>query len=87
MRRTQIYLTEEQDARIAELAEARAVSKAEVIRGILDGALDSGDAEADGRAAILATAGLCADYPDWPEWLEDVRAAGGAGGRLDRLGL
>ncbi len=87
MRRTQIYLTEEQDRRIARLARDRGVSKAEVIRQILDAEFDTGDAEAEGRAAILATAGICADYPDWPEWLAGVRAPGGASARLDALGL
>jgi len=87
MRRTQIYLTEEQDERIAGMAEARSVSKAEVIRQILDASLGSGDAEADGRAAILATAGICRDYPDWPEWLDDIRSSKGADERLRSLGL
>ncbi len=87
MRRTQIYLTAEQDERISHLAAARSVSKAFVIREILDGALDTGDAEADSRAVIIATAGRCADYPDWPDWLAAVRSDDGASGRLERLGL
>ena len=77
MRRTQIYLTIEQDEQIARLAAARSVSKALVIREILDGALDTGDAEADARSVIIATAGRCADYPDWPEWLASVRSDDG----------
>lgn len=87
MRRTQIYLTEEQEARIAALAAARSVSKAEVVRQILDAAFDAGGAEAEDRAAIVATAGICAEYPDWPEWLERVRGGGGADERLGALGL
>ena len=86
MRRTQIYLTEEQDEELKRLAEARHESKASVIRAILDRALGV-DGGADGdRAVLLATAGLCADYPDWPEWLDTVRGAGAAD-RLTELGL
>jgi hypothetical protein len=87
MRRTQIYLTDEQTAKIAQLADDRHASRAEIIRRILDEALgigDEGDDEA--RAAIEATAGLCRDYPDWPEWLDSVRGRT-ADERLSSLGL
>jgi hypothetical protein len=73
MKRTQIYITEEQDDRLAEIAADRRISKAEAIRRILDQALDAGDADSESRAVIAATAGLCADYPDWPEWLRSIR--------------
>jgi hypothetical protein len=87
MRRTQIYLTDEQSARIARLADDRHVSKAEIIRHILDEGLGIGDEDADAaRAAIEATAGLCRDYPDWPEWLDSVRGRT-ADERLSSLGL
>jgi hypothetical protein len=72
MKRTQIYITEEQDRRLAERAADRRISKAEAIRRILDEALDAGDAEGEARSVIEATAGIC-DYPDWPEWLRTVR--------------
>ncbi|MBA2668234.1 MAG: ribbon-helix-helix protein, CopG family, partial [Trueperaceae bacterium] len=42
MKRTQIYIREDQARRIAERAEERGVSQAEVIRQILDAALDTG---------------------------------------------
>ncbi len=86
MKRTQIYLTEDQHQEIARLAAVRRCTRAEVIRSILDAALDTGDAEADARAAIVGTSGLCADYPDWPEWLASVRGSD-ADDRLRRLGL
>ena len=86
MRRTQIYITEDQAARIAELASSRRVSKAEVIRGILDEALKTGDAEAESRAGIIATAGVLPDAPDWLEWQETVRGRS-ADERLKALGL
>lgn len=73
MLRTQIYITNEQDRQIKVLAKSRRVSKAEVIRQILDAALDTGDAEAEARAGILATAGILPDAPDWPEWQAAVR--------------
>jgi hypothetical protein len=86
MKRTQIYLTEEQDRAIARVATARRCSKAEVVRQVLDAAFDTGDVEADARAVITGTAGLCADYPDWPEWLASVRGHT-ADERLGELGL
>jgi Ribbon-helix-helix protein, copG family len=73
MKRTQIYISEQQDGRLTERARAERISKAEVIRRILDRALDTGDAEAEARAIIQSTAGICRDYPDWPEWQRSVR--------------
>ncbi len=86
MKRTQVYIREDQAQRIAERAEERGVSQAEVIRQILDGAFDLGDAEAEARAAILATAGILNDAPDWPEWQRSVRGRS-ASERLADLGL
>lgn len=86
MKRTQIYITENQADRIQQLAESRRVSKAEVIRRILDEALETGDSEAESKSGILATAGMLADYPDWPEWLNSVRGES-ADARLAELGL
>lgn len=85
MRRTQIYLTEEQDILLAGRARELGLSKAEVIRRLLNErlGLDGGD---ERQAAILQTAGLLADYPDWPEWLSSVRGAS-ADERLQNLGL
>ena len=84
MKRTQIYIREDQAQRILEEAEERGVSQAELIRQILDAALDTGDAEAEARAAILATAGVLRDAPDWPEWQRSVRGRTAAD-RLDEL--
>ncbi len=86
MRRTQIYVTDDQQRRIREIAADRGVSKAAVIRELLDEALGETTDEADTVAAIEATAGICADYPDWPDWLADVRGST-ADDRLRRLGL
>lgn len=73
MKRTQVYLTEEQDHRLGQIARERGISKAGALRWALDSSLDTGDASAEERAIILASAGICADYPDWPEWQRDVR--------------
>lgn len=86
MRRTQIYLTDDQEQRISALARSRGVSKAAVIRAILDAGLDMSTAEADAALAISSTSGICADYPDWPEWLADIRTTT-ADDRLTHLGL
>jgi hypothetical protein len=86
MRRTQIYITEQQERRLAERARDEGISKAEVIRRILDRAFGGGDGEAEARAVIRATAGICADYPDWPEWQRDVRGRP-ADERLGDVGL
>lgn len=85
MRRTQIYLTDEQDRRIAARAADAGVAKAEVIRAILDEALGLGDGVQERRRAIEATAGILPDAQDWPEWLSRVRGAP-ADERLRRLG-
>lgn len=76
MRRTQIYITEEQEKLIASQASDAGVSKAEVVRRILDQALGLDSGTADRKRAILATAGLLSDAEDWPEWLARVRGSG-----------
>lgn len=73
MKRTQIYITEEQAVRIRDIARDRGVSQAHVIRKMLDDALETGDPEAEARAAIIATAGVLAGAPDWPEWQARTR--------------
>lgn len=86
MKRTQIYISEEQDRQLARIAAEREISKAELIRRILDRTLEPGDAETVARAVIEETAGICADYPDWPEWLRSVRGRS-ADERLRAAGL
>lgn len=84
MRRTQIYITEEQERLIAGRAADAGVPKAEVIRRILDKSLGLDGGAADRRRAILSTAGLLPDAEDWPDWLERVRGSG-ADARLRHL--
>lgn len=85
MRRTQIYITEEQERQIECRARDAAVPKAEVIRRLLDQGLGLDDGEEARRQAIRASAGTARDEVDWPEWLARVRG-GGAAERLSRLG-
>lgn len=84
MKRTQVYLTESQDRRLAQIADERGISKAGALRWALDSALDTGDAEAEARTVILATAGILANYPDWPDWQRTVRGRTAAQ-RLDTM--
>jgi len=78
MRRTQIYITDEQAERIKAIAQERNVTQALVIRQILDAALETGDPEAEARAGILATAGILPDAPNWPEWQAQMRGRSAA---------
>lgn len=83
-----MYLTDEQRKRLAQRAEDAGVSEAEIIRQILDVALDIDNGREDALAALDAAFGVCRDYPDWREWLAWVRGSeGGADERLKKLGL
>lgn len=84
MQRTQIYITEEQQRRIAARAADAGVSKAQVIRRMLDEGLGVDDGAEERRRAIRATAGTLPDADDWESWLTRVRG-GGADERLSRL--
>lgn len=86
MHRTQIYLTDEQRERIGRMAEDRGVSRAEVIRGILDRELGIAVGASEREEAVQASAGVMADAPPWEEWLRGVRGRT-ADERLRDLGL
>ena len=85
MRRTQIYITDEQERRIAARAADAGVSKAAVIRRTLDEGLGIDDGREERQRAIRASAGAIPDAEDWPQWLRAVRGAG-ANTRLTDLG-
>lgn len=85
MQRTQIYITEAQERRLAELAADAGVSKAEVVRRLLDQGLGVDDGSEERRRAIRATSGILRDADDWPSWLARVRGSG-ADDRLKDLG-
>jgi hypothetical protein len=86
MKRTQVYLTEEQRRRIARRAQDAGVSQAELLRRILDEVLGIDTRAGERIAAVDCSAGVLADAPDWPEWLSRVRGAS-ADRRLKKLGL
>lgn len=78
MRRTQVYITDDQAAKIRAMAKRCRVSQAVVIRQLLDAGLETGGPEAEARAGILATAGILANAPDRPEWQAAVRGRSAA---------
>jgi hypothetical protein len=73
MRRTQIYLTDEQRSRVAERARERGCAQSQVIRELLDRGLGIETESDDPVAAILETAGLLAGEDDWETWQASVR--------------
>lgn len=85
MKRTQIYISEEQERRIASRAADAGASKAEIIRRLLDRGLGIDDGAEVQLRAVDETFGIVPDAPDWPEWLAQVRGED-ADERLRRLG-
>jgi hypothetical protein len=79
MRRTQLYLTDEQRGKLRS-------SEAEVVRRILARTLGGPNIREQRLAAVEDTAGLLTDAPDWPDWLASVRGKG-VDRRLKELGL
>jgi hypothetical protein len=82
MRRTNIYLGEQQSAAVEEVARARGVSRAELIRQLIDSGLSepgSGDLDTD-LEAIAESFGVLADSHDFPTRGPDERAR-----HLDRV--
>ena len=82
MRRTNIYLGEEQSAAVEDAARARGISRAELIRQLIDSGLSgtgSADLESD-LAAIDESFGAIADSGDFVARGDDDRAR-----HLDRI--
>jgi predicted DNA-binding protein len=78
VRRTQIYLEEEQDGRLARRAAAMGVTKSTLIRRAIDnflsGSPDDATRLARFRAAVDALAASPLDLPDGRAYVESVRA-------------
>jgi predicted DNA-binding protein len=78
MRRTQIYLEEKQDARLAKRAAASGVTKSTLIRRAIDefleGPQDDSTRLARFRAAVDALAASPLDLPDGRAYVESIRA-------------
>lgn len=89
MRRTQIYLEDDQTARLDRRASVEGVTRSTVIRRAVDEYLARGE-EDDAewrdrwRAAVAATAGIAPYLSDGVEFVDEIRAADAR--RLRRLG-
>ena len=82
MRRTNIYLGEEQSAAVEDAARVRGISRAELIRQLIDSGLSgtgAADLESD-LSAIAESFGAIADSGDFIARGEDDRAR-----HLDRI--
>lgn len=64
MRRTNLYLDDRQTAALDAMARAQRVSRAEVVRRLIDAALDGAGSKLDNDlAAIDAAFGIDPDFP------------------------
>ncbi len=79
MKRTQIYLDESQDERLARRAAAAGTTKSGLIREALDAYLAGSDDDrtqlASFRAAVRAAAGTASRLPEGRRYVEDLRKA------------
>lgn len=77
VRRTQIYIDDEQDRRLAARAAASSRTKSDLIREALDRYLateSAADELAEFRAAVRAVAGIAPYLPDGVEYVRQIRA-------------
>ena len=79
MKRTQIYVDEEQDKRLAKRAKAEGVTKSTLIRRAVDAYLDTPDNDAVALAKFRAalerfSRGKPLDLPDGKTYVEQLRA-------------
>ncbi|HZY75028.1 MAG TPA: CopG family transcriptional regulator [Jatrophihabitantaceae bacterium] len=75
MQRTNLYLDERQTAALDQISRAQGISRAEVVRRVIDRSLASEPADLDGDlAAIESSFGVLADL-DLPTRGPDARAA------------
>lgn len=80
MKRTQIYLDEEQTERLDERASAGGATRSELIREAIDAYLAAPDDEATRlarfKAAVEATAGIAPYLARGESYVEELRGAG-----------
>ena len=77
MKRTQIYLDEHQDQKLAERAATTARTKSDLIREAIDRYLDGDTKEArlrSFREAVTATAGSIPRLPSGEDYVEVIRS-------------
>lgn len=84
MHRTNIYLTEEQVEALESRSRHEGVSRAEIVRRVLDAGLGLAGEEQDDVAAVAATSGIWASRSE--EELAEL-LAWRSSDRFDRLGL
>ncbi len=81
MRRTQIYLDEQQTRELDERASTRGATRSELIREAVDSYLGTGEDESTRllrfHEAVQATAGVAPYLPAGDKYVEEIRAAGG----------
>ena len=76
MRRTQIYLDEEQGARLGELAAEAGVTVSSLIREAIDGFRGSGrgaEEMSELRAAVAEAAGCAPGLPPGADYVDELR--------------
>jgi len=82
VKRTQIYLDEEQDRRLADRAAAAGTTKSAVIRKAIDDYLSADGGRATRlerfREAVRAAAGSIPRLPSGKEYVEEIRRADAA---------
>jgi hypothetical protein len=81
MRRTQIYLDDEQDDQLARRAAAEGVTKSTLVRRAVHEYLDEGDDRAVRlarfRAAVEAVAGVAPGLPEGSAYVDRLRTLDG----------
>lgn len=82
MLRTQVYLTDDQDRGLKQMAAATGKKQSELIREAVDGYLAESKPD-DWREALEAVRGMWADRDDLDDLVRDLRS--GWERRLDRL--
>lgn len=83
MKRTQIYLTEEEKKAIEKLSDERGTTQSNIIREAIEHYLEEITIE-DKRKRLIAAAGMWKDKKDIPD-VRELRE--GWGRRMRRLGL
>lgn len=80
MRRTQIYLDEQQAEQLDERASTRGATRSKLIREAIDAYLGAGEDESARLArfqeAVEATAGIAPYLPPGDEYVDEIRRAG-----------
>lgn len=78
MKRTQIYLDDEQDDQLARRAAAEGVTKSTLVRRAIDEYLEEGDDDAVRlarfKAAVDAVAGAAPDLPEGSVYVDRLRS-------------